>query len=156
MRLQTSASAMALFLISGLYTQALADWEYTRWGMTPEQVAAASFGKIRVLPKGERQAGADDHSEIAAEGVYPIDGHTLAVGLQFDTRTNGLTCVLYNGSGDDVALIRDMLVAKYGKTEETSLGEGYSMEWKTPELIDFAVHNHPLTGAVIHCQTGRE
>jgi hypothetical protein len=80
-------------------------------------VAAASSGKIRVLPK----RGASSRSrrpEIAAESVYPIGGHTLAVALQFDARTNGLTCVLFNSSGDDVALIRDMLVAKYGKFEE--------------------------------------
>jgi hypothetical protein len=29
---------------------ARAEWQYTRWGMTPEQVVAASGGKAELLP----------------------------------------------------------------------------------------------------------
>jgi hypothetical protein len=132
---------------------ALADWEYTHWGMTSEQVAAASSGNVKVLPKSERQA-AGDHSEIAAMGNFMFGGRSLSVGFEFDTVTGGLNCVMYNAMGDDVAMIKDTLLKKYGQTKETSFGGAYSMTWRTPDLIEFAVGERPLAAAVSHCRAG--
>jgi hypothetical protein len=33
---------------------ARADWEYTQWGMTPEQVASASGGAVKTSPAADR------------------------------------------------------------------------------------------------------
>ncbi len=131
----------------------MADWEYTHWGMTPEQVAAASGGSVKVLPKSERKA-AGDHSEIAAEGSFKMGGRTLSVGFQFDTTTNGLECVLYDAMGDNVAMVTDMLTKKYGPPEKKTYGPAYSLIWKTPEPIELGVNDKPLGGAVNHCRVG--
>ena len=135
-------------------TPALADWEYTHWGMTPEQVATASSGTVQVLPKSER-TDTGDHSEIAAMGNFKMGGRTLSVGFQFNTVTNGLECVLYNASGNDVAMVKDMLIKKYGPTEERPFATAYSMVWKTPELVELAVNGKPLAAVVNHCKVGQ-
>jgi hypothetical protein len=141
-------------LVAGLSAPAWANWEYTRWGMSPEQVAAASSGAVKVLPKAQRQSGGGDHSEIAAMGIFESEGLTLSVGFQFDTVTGGLTCVLYNAMGDDVAELKDLLVKKYGQATQSEFPGGYSMTWKTPESIELAVGERPLAAAVTHCKAG--
>lgn len=148
--MRATLTALAVLLTA---SPALANWEYTHWGMTPEQVAAASSGNVKVLPKSERR-DAGEHSAIAATGSFKIGGKSLPVGFQFNAITNGLECVIYDVSGDDVAMVKDMLIRKYGTTKETSFGPGYSMEWTTPEGIEFAVNSQPLTGAVNHCKAG--
>lgn len=54
----------ALLLASPAY----ADWQYTRWGMTPEQVTAASSGKVTVGP-GDPQEEYPS-AKIGASGDY--------------------------------------------------------------------------------------
>jgi hypothetical protein len=111
---------------------------------------------------GQRQGAAEirapgrgaDHSEIAAMGNFTSGKRTLSVGFQFGTVTGGLNCVMYNVMGDDVAMVKDMLIKKYGQTKEKSFGSGYFMTWKTPEPIEFAVGEHPLAAAVSHCKVG--
>ena len=44
-------TAIAALLIG---PAAHADWQYTKWGMTPEQVVAASGGKAALLPAARR------------------------------------------------------------------------------------------------------
>lgn len=146
-------STIAALVVIFTASPALADWEYTHWGMTPEQVAAASSGNVKVLPKSERQA-AGDQSVFAAMGSFPVGGRSLSVGFMFDTATGGLRCVAYNAMGDDVAMLKERLVEKYGQTKEHSFGAGYSMDWKTPEPVEFAVNNNPPTAAVTHCRVG--
>jgi len=54
MRLMMAMSAVAV--LSAAAGPATADWEYTRWSMTPEAVVAASGGKVRQVAgrEGER------------------------------------------------------------------------------------------------------
>jgi hypothetical protein len=49
-------------------------------------------------------------------------------------------------------MVKDMLVKKYGPTNEQAFGRTYSMTWKTPEVIEFAVGERPLAAAVTHCR----
>jgi hypothetical protein len=150
--LRSVLTGLAVLLACGFAAPALADWEYTHWGMTPEQVAAASSGSDKVLPNAKRQSGGGDHSEIAAMGTFVSGGHTLSAGFQFDTVTGGLTCVLYNAMGDDVAALKDVLVKKYGQGQESEFMGGSSVTWQTPDVIELAIGERPLAAAVTHCQ----
>ncbi len=88
-----------------------ADWEYTKWGMTPEQVAQASQGKVKVIPKAERAK--NDDIETAAEGAY-VDGPLrMQVAFLFDA--NKLVSVMY--AVDDAkqnGKLLDWLKLKFG------------------------------------------
>jgi hypothetical protein len=132
---------------------AFADWEYTHWGMTPEQVAAASSGNVKVVQEDDREPSGD-RTEVAATGSFPVDGRFLSVGFMFDSVTGGLKCVAYNAVGDDVRMVKERLVSKYGQTNEESFGAGYFMTWKSPEPIELAVKADPPTAAVMHCRAG--
>ena len=145
---------LAMFTAAATQAPARADWEYTHWGMTPEQVAAASSGKVKVLPKSERQSMGNDQSEIAAMGTFVSAGRPLSIGFEFDTTTNGLNCVLYNANGNDVALVKDTLIKQYGQTKENTFPGGYSMAWKAPEPVEFTVGERPLAAVVTHCRAG--
>jgi hypothetical protein len=89
--LRSTLAAVTILLSE---SPALADWEYTHWGMMPEQVAAASSGNVKVLPKFERQAGFPE-TEVAAMGRFSTGGRSLSVGFMFDTKTGGLSCVAH-------------------------------------------------------------
>lgn len=59
-----ACSKVALVLVLatlGSVTIADADWQYTKWGMTADQIVAASSGAARLVPSDqvERQSGAD-------------------------------------------------------------------------------------------------
>jgi hypothetical protein len=80
---------------------AKANWAYTQWGMTPEQVAAASSGAVQVLPSSQRTRNDVDRWEMAAKGTYKDGSLTMDAGFTFDTQHGGLTCVMYNVRASD-------------------------------------------------------
>jgi hypothetical protein len=94
-------AAIAIFVV--LAPHARADWEYTKWGMTPEQVAGASKGAVKVVPAADRYKNEDDHWEIAAQGSHSDGPLSLNIGFTFDTKAGGLKCVLYNAAGQEAA-----------------------------------------------------
>ena len=49
--LRCAVFAVALLVATG--GVASADWQFTRWGMTPDQVARASDGRARRIPPGD-------------------------------------------------------------------------------------------------------
>src|SRR5260370_10938211 len=95
----------ATVIFAALAPQARADWEYTKWGMTPEQVAGASKGAVTVVPAANRYKNEDDHWEIAAQGTHSDGPLRLDVGVTFDTEAGGFKCVLYNASGQEATLL---------------------------------------------------
>jgi len=120
--------------------------------MTPEQVAAASGGTVKVLPAAQRTRNDDDHWELAAEGTY-IDGTLrLPVGFTFDTERGGLKCVMYNAMGADVEGLRGALVKRYGKpSKESSFGASNTLAWHTPDEIELTLGQRPVAAVVTHC-----
>ena len=146
------ATVLALTITAATFSMpALADWEYTHWGMTPEQVADASSGMVKVLPKAERTRIND--GEIAAQGQFASGGRTMDVGFQFNA-AGGLECVLYNALGDDVAPLKAELIRKYGAVEQYASDGWYSLTWKKPERIELTVGEKPLAAVVTHCKAG--
>jgi hypothetical protein len=131
---------------------AMADWAYTHWGMTPDQVAAASAGAVNVLPAAKRTRNDDDHWEIAVEGSYADGPLRLPVGFMFDTRHGGLTCVLLNAIGSDAEALRQVLGARYGKpTKDSQFLSAQTVTWRTPDNVELTIGQRPLAAVLTHC-----
>ena len=144
--------AAAFLIASACAPYARADWNYTKWGMTPEQVADASKGLVKVAPVVGRYRNEDDHWEIAAQGTYIADTLNLDVGFSFDLRTGGLKCVLYNATGQQVGVLKDMIIRDHGPpAKDSSFGGARSLTWTTPDRIEFVIGQKPLAAAVTHC-----
>lgn len=76
------AAPLALALISWP-AAASADWQYTTWRMTPDQVIAAADGTVRSVQgrPGDRVFNAD----LRAEGTYSAAGFDFRAQFYFDT-----------------------------------------------------------------------
>ena len=129
-----------------------ADWAYTRWGMTPDQVVAASGGTVKMLPSAQRTRNDYDQWELAAEGRY-MDGKLgLTVGFTFDTGKGGLKCVMYNALGADAEALRLALINRYGKpSSESSFAATHTLTWRTPDNIELVIGQNPVAAVVSHC-----
>lgn len=95
---------------------AAANWQYTRWGMTPDEVIAASGGAA-TAGSGERSVQGDQIK--GAVGSY-ISG-TYRFGLTFWFGESGLSTVSL-GLDDDAQclLVHRDLLARYGEPVEQS------------------------------------
>ena len=100
---------------SMLATQAAADWEYTRWGMTPAQVVAASHGTVHAIAP-QRRGGPGVVTQ--AEGTFSAGKIVLEVSFGFRGVNGGLDLVSYvvKDAAQNYAL-RDALVARHGRPE---------------------------------------
>ena len=133
-----------------------ADWGFTHWGMTPEQVVGASGGTAHLIAPAARKRDDADDWEMAVDGVIHDGSLTLDGGYMFSIRSGGLTCVLYNAMGDDVDKLRKGLVARYGQpADDSEFGPLRTMTWRTPDKIEFAINQNPLAAAVSHCAPKR-
>lgn len=75
-----ASSAFAAMLFWGP-SAAKADWQYTKWGMTPAEVVAASGGAARL----QRNEGADiQDTRALAAGHYSVGSIQFAVSYLFD------------------------------------------------------------------------
>lgn len=102
-----------------LTTPAHADWQYTRWGMTPEQVVAASAGKAELLPASRRPR--IPPLETAASGEFQDGALALRTAFSFNTNGGGLACVSYGlMSHDGDAAFKANLTSRYGQPQRTS------------------------------------
>jgi hypothetical protein len=93
---------------SALAAEARADWQYTRWGMTPDEVVAAANGAARLgaPPQGKTYEGFTGR----ALGRHEADGASFDAYFHFDAagglakvaleRTGGAACAdLHRGLG---------------------------------------------------------
>ena len=132
--------------------QARADWEYTKWGMTPEQVASALNGAVSVVSPAERNRDDANHSEIGAQGTYTSDQFRRDVEFTFDTRSGGLKCVTYNALGDDAIKLKAALISHYGApSRESEFLESHSWLWTKPDSIEYTLGQKPVAAVVMHC-----
>jgi hypothetical protein len=70
---------------------ALADWQYTKWGMTVDQVIVASNGQMARCP---RVCGKEGETETSlATGAYKSGKFDFTAFANFDNRTGELTSV---------------------------------------------------------------
>lgn len=147
--LVTAAAALALSA-----TAARADWAYTHWGMTPEQVAQASGGAVHVIPEAERRTITEADLQTGAEGTYADGAVKLQVKFGFDTNTGGLSCVIYAvqdaAQGD---ALKEAMIKRYGQPENTSGLPAIGMtevSWSKPDDISLT-QSTGERAFVIHC-----
>lgn len=112
---------------------AQADWQYTRWGMTPEQVVAASGGTSELLPVAQRPRVPP--LVTAATGEATDGRMQLRTVFSFGIEGNGLQCVTYGvrSHADDDAF-RAALIQRYGQPQDTggiALLGMTNLGWKT-------------------------
>lgn len=150
-RILTSAYVVASLLCA---TPALADWEYTKWGMTPAQVVAGSSGMVTAIPKDQIKRNDRDHWEMSLRGDIKANGRTRPASFMFDTTTGGLRCVLYNGLGADAAMLKQELVGKYGPGKEGTFGDLQSIDWVAPDEISLGYNEKGRSATVMHCRPG--
>ena len=132
-----------------------ANWEYTRWGMSPEEVAAASSGAVKVLPQNERLKIASAGLEYAASGTYRDDTLLLNLRFSFDLETKGLECVAYAVQDPaQNALLKETLIKHFGPPQNENGLSAIGMEelsWTEGDHIDFtSMPDERAT--VIHCR----
>jgi hypothetical protein len=121
---------------------ARADWQYTHWGMTPEQVAAASKGTVKLVPEKDRPRLPP--FVTAAQGEYQDGPLQLRTVFLFNIATNGLACVNFgviNHVYDDG--FKAALTKSYG-VPKTAAGPAFlgmtTLSWKTPtDTIDLTL-----------------
>jgi len=123
--------ALAAGLLIAAIAPAKADWAYTKWGMSLDQVVAASKGAVKILPK--RQQGMplpDTKAYVAAEGGY-TDG-TTPLEVKFMVDPSGrLTCVFYApADAKDNSALTALMVKRYGPSQERS-----GLAWSSPDTI---------------------
>jgi hypothetical protein len=134
-------------------SSARADWQYTRWGMTPEQVVAASGGKAELLPEKERPR--IPPLTTAAKGYFEDGALRLRTTFSFNTEGGGLMCVWYGvGNHADDDAFKAMLIKRYGPPQSKSgiafLGQE-NLSWKTAtDQID-ATFSKDDTAYAMHC-----
>jgi hypothetical protein len=104
-----------LILLAALATAApaRADWQYTRWGMSPAAVVAASGGAARLQP-GDR----DDrvfNLDLKAVGTYETPSLSYEADFLFTRRSNRLAAVKLMPAEGQCDALREELAETYGK-----------------------------------------
>jgi hypothetical protein len=132
---------------------ALADWNYTRWGMSPAEVVAASKGQAR-LSKPNKDTNTVFGS-TGAEGDYsqpPFDFHTVFL-FRYDKLTQ---VTLHVKDGKDCTPLANDLIRRFGPPEIASLATDYTrFFWSnTPTANDIRVLRLPAACAIVYVQHG--
>jgi hypothetical protein len=133
---------------------ARADWQYTRWGMTPEQVVAASGGKAELLPEQDRPR--IPPLTTAAKGYFEDGSLRLRTVFSFNTEGGGLMCVWYGvGNHADDEAFKAALIKRYGPPQSKSsiafLGQE-NFGWKTATDEIDATFSKDDTAYALHCE----
>jgi hypothetical protein len=120
-----------------------ADWAYTRWGMTPEQVAQASKGAVAVLPKDKWHKTPENNLQMAAQGTHGEGAVKLNVSFLFDMKTGGLSCVTYAVADPAQSKgLEDALVKRHGPPDSRGGLPAIGMttlEWRAQDEIDLTM-----------------
>lgn len=145
--------ATGLALLAG---PAAAHWEYTRWGMTQQQVVAAARGAVRALPANERRAVPAARMEYRAAGEFRAGALRLTVAFAFDARNGGLVCVSARGRAGQGDALLARLERSFGRAAEAATDPasgGRSYAWTRPDEINLEVAPDG-TPVLLHCSRG--
>jgi hypothetical protein len=141
---RTRIEAALVAACSTLPVTAHADWQYTRWGMSPEQVAAASKGAAEVVKPKKKS------DTIECRGTYSAGRFEFFVLFDFDPRSHGLqeVTLLYTGAkGPPVRELVQAMQEKYGMWSPNTVWldkiGGYSVSLEESAELAF-VHYRPL------------
>jgi len=108
---------LALAALVGIVSSpAHAHWQYTTWGMTPEQVIAASGGS---LVPGDCATSAQDNSTKGAVGEFVAGDYRSSASFWFKPSGLSTVSLALRSAPQCMSLQRDLL-AKYGEPVEQS------------------------------------
>jgi hypothetical protein len=135
---------------------AAAHWEYTRWGMTEAQVAAASRGAARPLPPGERRPVPSARMEYRMAAEFRAGGLNLSVAFAYDGRTGGLVCVSARGGPGQGPALRARLERALGQPQERAVDPATGVTvlgWTRPDEVDLQIAGDGSV-TLLHCARG--
>lgn len=125
---------LGLYLVTAQTT--LADWRYTTWSMTPEEVVEASSGKAELLnPPVKTSSGLLK----SAAGQYRIGAFVFNLSFLFRTDDEILAHVVLNLKDNrSASQLYPELVATYGDPYDFVIkpiqdGESHTAKWKDPD-----------------------
>jgi hypothetical protein len=123
------ASLTFLLLLS---TPAMADWQYTKWGMSPDQAIEASGGNLRQTTASERTGEARFNQQPGLTGSYIAGEFKFNAFFYFDN--TGLSMVALDlVDGAQSRALLDSVRARYGSPDENrSGGTLLSFRWIRP------------------------
>jgi hypothetical protein len=118
-----------------------ADWQYTRWGMTPDQVMAASTDQLKACD--EACKGQDTNIQIARFfGPYQSGPFNFTAYMLFDRQNNTLAEVTLDlNQPNDAGALVDALKLKYGEPMVNDYSKSMKVIiWRDPaDEIDVVV-----------------
>lgn len=111
-------------LITGVVLTAphdtLADWQYTKWGMTEEEIVAATDGDAHLISDGEKANRAGGNSDAIALGKFTTGPFEFDVVFRALKGGRGLDTVRLELREPAIhRRLREALIGKYGIGQET-------------------------------------
>jgi len=98
----------------------LADWQYTRWGMTAEEIVAASVGNAHLISDSEKEGESAENFDAIALGTYSTGPFEFEVSFRALKGEHTLDTVrLELKDPPKYIRLREALIAKYGTGQET-------------------------------------
>jgi hypothetical protein len=148
-------SLAAALLYLAMAGRAEANWQYTRWGMTPAQVVAASAGAVHLIPPEHRLGPSRPDVETCAEGMFTDGKLRLNVSFSFGGHNRGLVLVSYLvQDASQNTLLRDRLVHAYGMPAPDGDADMGSGVWRHAgqDVIDLNISDESPAFVVQHPQ----
>jgi hypothetical protein len=151
MRKYLAAVAVLAFTLP---TLAHADWAWTTWSMSADQVVAASKGQVRAVQgtEGDRVHGFD----LKAQGKASQDGFDFDAEFFFDSDGARLHVVRLIPDESRCPALRDLLKSRYGEPRDDSrtfpMGGGRTLtltalKWSDPAHGNFVAYTYtPAVG----------
>ena len=108
----------ALLAASAFAAPAEAHWQWTRWGMSPEEVVAASRGAVQLGPPPSGKTY--ENLTGRARGVYTEAGASFDAYFHFDAEVRLARVALERTGGTDCAALHNRLLAELGRPAKST------------------------------------
>jgi len=129
---------LALVLPCGASIPARADWQYTKWGMSPEEVLSQSNGNARRVPEAEIARLSPYSRDLVSfvRAAYVANGEKFVVSFQFGKNTKRLQRVdLDAADAANCSAYKFSLLDKFGSPIFKSADEKLLI-WRDPPSGD--------------------
>ena len=133
---------------------ARADWDYTRWGMTADQVLSASKGKLRKCSPTVCRAHATTTSAAQLYGEFADGTFTFTIFAFFELWSGRLSSVeLWLWDVDQTDAVVKAMLTKYGEPERNSNGAiigSYVWRSSTDQITLLAVRDRRASTTITY------
>lgn len=135
-----------------------ADWQYTRWGMTVNEVLAAGNGRVI---RHDSPAMSDTVSQMRAVAKHSADGMSFTAFFGFGAESNLNQVMLVLNEGSRCLLLRDSLRSVYGEGRLFDIRPGLvpGVKWRdeaSGNMIDFLTISRTCTVTYEPIRTTKE